>query len=771
MMPVQKNIFVLIIISCLVFSLSAQEKFNSDNAFNYIQQLCKPEFEARKTGLPGARKAAEWIGSQFQSWGLQPGGDNGAFIQEYPMIVTKQKKTAALKLKNGLFGSVVYQEGNDFTVYFNSGSGKINTEVVFVGFGISNPQKGWDDYHGIEVKGKIALIYRGTPKDGNDWSDENERDYKMRIATQHGAAGVIIFEARDWAIRGGTIHEEGYNPDMAAFNISKKVARDIFQGTYRNLDHTIRDLAKSPQSFPTGKMMFMEAVVEKIESGKGENVIGILPGSDPLLKDEFIVIGAHTDHNGISPDGHAYVGADDNASGTAVVMELARIFASRQQELKRSLVFIAFGGEEQGLRGSKYFTEHPTIPAEKICLMLNFDMEGQGDGGGGFGGRNYFPEIVSELVASLSDSVQKKLSVGRSGGKWGSDHAHFIEQGVPDFGFYSTGDHPFYHRIEDDPGQINPQSLQFVGDRASELLLKFANHPASLLFDGNKQGRTFLLFGDQVAFALDRNEQFNDEADLKQWIQDKINRGVSAVVLPLTGSMFSQQENYYLSIDEMNQWVKRNDRQLIRYQNGNSLNQAKSDGKIAIATGIVGSQIFQHNISALRNLSKLGLDFLCLNDKSDPMFEGSKLSAYGEDVLNVCQEGKIAIVWQIENDLLLQRIFRSYSGKVLIKKTVKQAAIMSDNVKEMAKQKNALLLVECNPEGKPEQLSELMDNIGVQQLYFSIMAENKDSNSDSNWAHRLMQELYENRMKRSNRNEVYKEMVKVLGENLKNFLK
>jgi hypothetical protein len=160
-----------------------------------------------------------------------------------------------------------------------------------------------------------------------------------------------------------------------------------------------------------------------------------------------------------------------------------------------------------------------------------------------------------------------------------------------------------------------------------------------------------------------------------------------------------------------------------------------------------------------------------LNDKSDPMFEGSKLSAFGEDVLNVCQEGNIAIVWQIENDLLLQKIFRNYTGKVLIKKTGQQAGLMSDNMKEMAKQKNVLLLVECNPEGKPEQLSELMDSIGVQKLHFSIMTENRDSNSDSDWANRLIQGLYENRMKRYNRNEVYKEMVKVLGENLKNFLK
>ncbi len=769
-MKLRRIFFVIIINTYLIFDLSAQEKFSGEQAHHYIRQLCQPEFEARKTGLPGARKAVEWIGLQFKTWGLKPGGDSGSFLQKFPMIVTDQKKDAKIKLKNGMLGPVTYQDENDFHLYFNSGSGKITAEVIFVGFGISEPQKGRDDYAGIDVKGKIAFIYRGTPGDGQDWSAENERDYKMQQATKHGAAALIMFE-RDRAIRGGTIHEEGYDPRLPAMAISKKVAQDIFHGIYRNLDNTIRDLAKAPQSFATGKIMFIETVVEKIEPGIGENAIGILPGADPVLKNEFIVVGAHADHGGVSLSGHDYVGADDNASGTSVIMELARIFGSRKNELKRSIIFIAFGGEEQGLRGSKYFVEHASVPADNICLMFNFDMEGQGDGGGGFGGRNYFPEIVCDVIGSLSDSVQQKFSVGRSGGMWGSDHAHFIEQGVPDFTFYSTGDHPFYHQIEDDPSQINPQSLQFVGDRASELLLKFANYPASLLFEGNRQGRTFFMFGDQIDLALDQNVQFKNEADFKKWVAEKINRGSSAVVLPLTGSLFSQAENYYISIDEMNQWVKKNDRLLMRYENGNSLNQAKSSGKIAITTGVVGSHLFQIDIGALRNLSKLGLSFLCVNDKLDPALDGDELSSYGENVLDACREGNITIVWQIEDDPLLQKILSNYTGKVLVKKSAKQQTIMSGLIEEVVEQKNVLFLIECDPECRAEQLADLIDKIGVQKLHFSLMVESNDSNPKNDWAIRLMQELYERRMKGHNRNEVYKEMVKVLGENLKIFLK
>lgn len=767
-MFIRKTVHILFLFFLVIFSAFAQEQFNDKNASDYIEHLCQPQFGARKTGLPGARKAAEWIASQFQSWGLQPGGDNSTFIQHYPMIVTQQRKPAQLKLKTGPFAPITYQDENDFHLYFNSGSGKVTSEVVFVGFGISAPGKGRDDYAGIDVAGKIVLIYRGTPSDGQDWSAENERDYKMQQAIKHGAAALLMLE-RDWAIRGGTIHEEGYHPRMPALSISKKVALDIFRGTYRQLDHVIRDLAKQPGSFATGKVMSIEAQVDKIEPGMGENVIGILPGTDPILKDEFIVIGAHMDHNGMAASGFGYFGADDNASGTATVMELARVFASRHSELKRSLVFIAFGGEEQGLRGSKFFATNPTVPAEKICLMINFDMVGQGNGGAGFGGRNYFPQIINEVMASLSDSVQNKLSVGRSGGMWGSDHAHFIEQGIPDFTFYSTGDHPFYHQIEDDPSQINPQSLQFVGDRVTELLLRFGHHPSSLLFDGNRQGRTFLMFGDQMDFSLTRDQEFKTESELKQWLQQQVDNGISAVVLPLTGPLFSQPENYYRSIDEMNQWIKTNHRLALRYQNGNSLQQARSEGKIAIATGVVGSQMFQHDLGAFRNLSKLGLTFLVLTDRSDPMFEGSKLSAFGEEVLNICQEGNITIVWNIEHPELLQKLLRNFSGKVIVQKSTPLNSPSLEESKMLAQQKNSLLWLQCQPESQPDQLAAWMDAVPIDKLHFSIQGDSQHTASD--WPMRLVQAFYENRMQRHNRNEVYKEMVKVLGENLRNFLK
>lgn len=436
-------VIMILLAALAVIALPAGDSpapgFSGANALVFVVELCKPEYGGRFTGYPGATRAAEWIGGQFQSWGLAPAGDDRGWLQFYPMIVTEQLERAKLTLKNGAFGPVEYQEGNDFTVYMNSGSGKVTAQVLFAGFGISEPAMGWDDYAGLDAAGKIVLIQRGLPADGQDWSFANERDYKMRTAAAHGAAGLLMLERDDWPVRGGTIHEEGYQPDLPALNVSKKLVRDFFNGTFKDLDLILRDLPKRPNSLALASTLQLQVRMRRIEPGRGENVVALLPGSDPLLREEYLVIGGHMDHCGLGRDGHIYAGADDNASGTAVVMELARLFAARPERPKRSLLFVAFGGEEQGLRGSRYFAHNLPVPAGQIAAMINFDMEGSGDGGARFGGRNYFPGLVRSLAGSWSDSILATTRFGRGWGGSGSDHFHFIEQGIAAFYFSSSG--------------------------------------------------------------------------------------------------------------------------------------------------------------------------------------------------------------------------------------------------------------------------------------------------------------------------------------------
>ena len=756
---------ILIFTTLTIAPLFAQTPFDGEVAHEMIRELCKPEFGGRLTGLPGARKAAEWIAAQYQSWGLRPGGDDGSYLQEFPLVVTRQKSRARMKLKNGEFGPVSYQEGNDFHLYFNSGSAKLTADVVFVGYGISAPGKGWDDYAGIDARGKIVLICRGKPDDGQNWSDESGRDYKMQIATEKGAAGLLMMSHREFPVRGGTIHEKGYNPELAAFTISKKVAQDIFHGTFKRMEYVLRDLPKAPASFDTGKKMSINVKLERVEPGVGENVIGILPGTDPVLKNEYMVIGAHMDHNGISPDGHAYYGADDNASGTSVIMELARTMAAQPNGFKRSIVFIGFGGEERGLLGSKYFSQHPTIPVDQICLMTNYDMQGCGDGGAAFAGRNYFQAPIDKLVESLSDSVVTKFRVERGWGLWGSDHASFLKIGIPAIGFGSTGDHAFYHRVEDTPEAINTQSLQSVGDRSFEILSRLADWPESLLFDGNRTGRYFLLFGDQMDFDADSNLPELNETQLTAFIDKKSQSGIRAVVLPVNGS----ETDLYAAIDSLSQLSQSDSANQVRFEGNTSFNVAAAEGKLVIAMGLRGTDALNGNLPLIRNLSKIGLDVLQIARATDPIFTGNALNPFGKKVLQICSKHGVCLDWTLSDSNLMRTTMDDFGGKGVIRLPLADARKLSPKLKSLVTPENRLLIVECDSASNAADVSILIDELGSKNLHISVAASDEAADAQ-NWRYRLIQNVYQLRLDKSNQEDTYDDMVRTLGGNLKNLL-
>jgi hypothetical protein len=745
----------------------AQESFSGKQALGYIEELCKEQYAGRKTGVRGAREAALWIGEQFAEWGLEPGGDGGTYIQQYGQLVTRQIRPAVLVLENGLFGETVYQEGNDFVVYFNSGSGTYNGEVIFAGFGISEPEKGWDDYAGLDVQGKAVLIHRGRPEDGQDWSEENQRHYKMNTAARHGAAAVLIYEGREWAVRGATIREKGYQPGIPVLSLSRKCARDFFQGSYRNMDYVLRDLKKNPQSFSTGKIVCIDVGMERVEPGIGENVVGILPGSDPILRHEVMVVGGHMDHNGVSADGHLYAGADDNASGTAVVMELARVLASRSGTLRRTMVFAAFGGEEQGLLGSTYFAGHPPVNPESICLMFNFDMEGTGDGGGGFGGRNYFPEIVDEIVDVLSDTIRKKLRISRGWGVGGSDHAPFIQKGIPAFGFFSTGGHPFYHRVEDRPRTLNSESLHFVGNRAAEILEALAGWDGSLLFQGNKQGRCFLLLGDQMDLHLNSGRRVRMEDEDTGALSGQYGLRVRSVSLNDFVPEKAGPMDLVRGVDTFLQWADSGKGRSVF--SPAVFNQAAAGGETGVILGMEGTASLGNDTALFRSLARLGLGMLLLKEVDDPVFAERGVSDFGKSVMQTCRKEKIALLLELEDADLVEKAARM-AGTVLIRwPGLEDREDLPDGLLQM---KEAFWVVACRPETRAQALSDFMDRTGSEKCHFSVIPLPDDSGKSGQAVHlkrmySLIQDLYILRREKQGEEKAYEEMVRILGGNLK----
>lgn len=752
----KKHIPVIFYILTVLIAAPLFSQFSGTSAHDYIKKLCGPEFRGRKTGEAGSREAALWIADRFQQWGLQPGGNKG-YIQEFPLLVTMQKETGVLTLENGLFGRAVYADGNDFVLYFNSGSGNGRAEVVFAGFGISEPQKGRDDYAEIDVNGKAVLICRNTPKDGQDWSKENGRDYKMNTAAAHGAVAVLMLEQREFPVKGATIPAAGYQQSLPAFFISRKVARDFFQGTMKQMDAVLKAAERSPQSFPMHRSITFGARVDRKADGWGENAVGILPGSDPELKDEVIVIGGHMDHNGLAPSGHLYPGADDNASGTAVVMELARVLASRDTQLKRTVIFVGFGGEEQGLLGSTWFTSHPPVPADRICAMFNFDMEGTGDGGGGFGGINYFPHLLRKTIERVPDDQRSRLRVTRGWGFGGSDHAYFIEQGIPAIGFFSTGGHPFYHRVEDTPETINPASLQFVGDRATELLVTLADAGRSLLYNGNARGRCFLLFGDQVDFSPLAKGMFDKCVHHMTGVAPAYAHRAVAV------DISSWQADLYRSLQAAEKQIQENE-DLSLYENSSALGAAAGSGKLAVACGLNGTAALNGDADLLRNLAKLELRVLHIGDMDDPIFSDGCLNDWGRTVLKICGDTKTLLDLDIADTACLKQVTETAKGPVLIHVGVE--TVLSDPAAFKAPAAAGSCVLSLSSEdGDAGQISQLMDRLDMHRLHLEAPGHKK--NADVPHIYETVQKLYELRCALRGKEKAYTEMTALLGGNLR----
>jgi hypothetical protein len=456
---------------------AAAVPFESQTAKAFLDTLCCDAFGGRKSGDPEAHQAELWVAGKFAEFGLQPGGTDG-YLQPFP-ILNNRELEASLELRNGVHGRKRYQHGEDFHLITNSGSGAVEAEVVFVGYGICEPERSRDDFAGQDLQGKIALIYKAVPGSERDWEEQLTRDYKLKKAVEHGAAAVIFVSDRE-AISGAAIHRDAFHPQVPVLLVSEHVVDDLFRGTGFKFA-TLKDrLPQSPQSFATGKIARVRTRLRYDANAVASNVIGILPGADAALRDEWIVVGGHLDHNGINAAGDIFRGADDNASGASVVLELARGFAALKVKPKRSLLFIEFAAEEQGLLGSEYFVAHPTVPRERIAAMFNFDCCGIGTGPVGFGGAEHFPEIWDAYQAgrSAEETANLRLStIWRNG----SDNHSFETAGIATFNYWSSGERSFYHQIEDLPEAISPTVLGNVGREAAEFIAFLADRDHPLL--------------------------------------------------------------------------------------------------------------------------------------------------------------------------------------------------------------------------------------------------------------------------------------------------
>ncbi|MEN6561807.1 MAG: M20/M25/M40 family metallo-hydrolase [Acidobacteriota bacterium] len=434
-------------------------------AYDIVKTLAGPEFAGRLTGHPGYAAAARWAAGKFAAWGLKPIPGKGGYLQPYPSpytVVDKAEMTVFLPAgppdpaKAPAYKEMKLVPEKDFLPLLYSDSGDRTADAVFAGWGISAPEIGYDDYAGLDVKGKFVLCFRGTP-DGDDprYQHHDEHRTRMKAALDKGALGIVYIYDEIASNPNGDFLA-GFTPAMISLKIMDAVLEDA--------GSTAADLRKAlltykrPVSFPLRARIRLAVQSRHFPQAVGCNVVGFIEGSDPRLRRECVVIGGHFDHTG-SHLGLLFPGADDNASGSATAMEAGKAFARLARKPKRSIVIALFGGEEMGLQGSTWFAEHLPAPFDKVAGMINFDMTGEGDGLWGAAGAEP-PDFAKALeAADRSVKVLRGLGTIRGVGVRGSDFAPFFAKGIPAATLGSNGPHLAYHQTGDTIYRINPDIM------------------------------------------------------------------------------------------------------------------------------------------------------------------------------------------------------------------------------------------------------------------------------------------------------------------------
>jgi Zn-dependent M28 family amino/carboxypeptidase len=412
----------------------------------HISYLASDAMDGRRTGTPGANDAARYIAGEFSRAGLIPGDGKVArkpraiiasYLQTFPYVGRVELgKNNVLSMRSG----ETFRAGEDWVPLGISANQTLElTGVINAGYGITANELNHNDYKGTYSKKQVAIIQKGTPDGDNPhgrFTSAGQLRFKVAAAQSAGVGALLIISSEE-DLKNDVLARLSYdNAGLAGIPvalISKQTAEKLANATELRL---VTDVVRAEVP--------------------AYNVVGVIEGSDPALKNEHIVIGAHYDHLGrggegsLAPrSGEIHHGADDNASGTAGLIELARIFGAQRPKLKRTLVFIAFGGEEEGLLGSNYYVNHPLVPLDKTIAMINMDMIGRMKDRklmiGGVGTATEWRPLLAQTDFSLTLSDD---------GFGPSDHSSFYSKQIPVL-FFFTGTHVDYHKPSDTFDKIN----------------------------------------------------------------------------------------------------------------------------------------------------------------------------------------------------------------------------------------------------------------------------------------------------------------------------
>lgn len=708
--------------------------------FKTVEYMAADRYLGRKPNTPEFFELQDWVVKQYEAWGLEPAGENGTFFQAVP-IAREYAVTYGMP-KLIINGREFFARFGDFTIDTRSTSGKtIKGGIVFAGYGISAPDKGLDEYAGLDVDGKIVLILKGNPDDFDpprmrlgpptggatpeedakeDWETESADSTKIMAAYDKGAAGILIYnpEPEETASR----MFRRFRPRVEAspfkrdFLVLSEVSDRVFQwilwtdpqvssrGFTNWLNGVRTDIQKKKaRSLDTrlkAEIRGYEKTLLKGESfndNQGRNVIAKITGNDPGLKDELVIIGAHFDHLGVT-NGQIYNGAEDNASGSAVVMEVARLMKTHGIRNRRTVIFCLWTAEELGLVGSRYWVETPSdgVTIDNVVAYFNMDMVGLGDEIDAPGALN-FPSIWEVIKRDQDPDIMDAVKPSE-GGPGGSDHSGFIELGIEALALMTGGEggHPDYHDTGDDVEKLNPEIL---GKTARFVLQGTVNL-------GNETAVNLLI--------PDREHMFNG----LNWSLKVIDPGLGI-----------RDSWTHLEAKEAKDLVNLMTRRI------EELKQPRQAGgdpfaamrrrfrQTSLQTGIPGPEAFKHDLH-LMQIAKQILEFGRIDiDGDDGVWFNQGITAEGVDALKAMEKNQIILHLMNPQKATLTAVLEK-AGKPFLFSGFSEP---DDSMIVQINEKKVLMGVDFDPENTEETVSKLLhykEKIGdTDNLILNVTAE------------------------------------------------
>jgi hypothetical protein len=459
-----------------------------------ITFLASDECEGRGPGTKGIDKAADFIAAEFKKAGLKPGGKDGSYFQPFTLAANVLEEPAHLTLKGPQGQEITLKQGVQFWPMGLGGRGADKAQAVFAGYGITSKKAEYDDYAGLDVAHKIVILLRGAPSSVDENLARELRNgasfaRKIANAEKHDAAAVLIVNDANTVREGDDLLDFNYTAfgrgagKIPVCHVHRAVLERMLPGGVDTLTAIEKDIQRELK--PQSRELTGWTVGVDVRTHRGmmdvKNVVGVVEGEGPLAN-ETVIVGAHYDHLGYGVGGSLaglkkmaiHHGADDNASGTTTMLELARRFAAMPQREGRRLVFMAFSGEELGLYGSAHYCKHPLYPLKETASMFNLDMVGRLRVDKATGK----PKLLSEgsgtakPFRALLDQLAQKYGfkmVNKPSGLGPSDHMSFCLKNVPVL-FVWTDYHDDYHRPSDTSDKINIAGMRRIADLSQEAI-------------------------------------------------------------------------------------------------------------------------------------------------------------------------------------------------------------------------------------------------------------------------------------------------------------